>query len=251
MSGQPVLEETMVVARARPSTAKAHDLHARARDGRPGAGGRPESLIERFGHAQACRRAALAALEAASARDPGEAWAFDEVVETTGKLSGRLEDARVALARILLSWRKPPPPTRCCSTSRPQLPRHRVHHLASRALPARLRGRADHDVARPRVLKNRLETTSSRIDGGDITTYAEIMSHERKARSRPPSRGAVRAPAGDARAWSRPSSRSSRRRATRAGPVAEKLDEIRVELLKRCKALEFDFAIRPGRARTS
>ena len=243
MSGRSVLEETM--AGAGEVSEAAHELHALEHAmADPEQAGELESLIERFGHAQA-RFDELGgyALES-KAREILAGLGFrDEVVEgDVGKLSGGWK-MRVALARILLM------------NPDSLLLDEPTNHLDIESiiwLEQFLRNfegaliMTSHD----RELMNRLVTKIVEIDGGDITTHAGNYDFYEKQRDL----AAVQQEAQYARQQAMLAKEQAfiakfKARASHAAQVqsrVKKLEKIeRVEPPKRRKVLEFDFRAPP------
>ena len=239
MSGRSVLEETMAGA-GEVSTA-AHDLHALEHAmADPAQAGDLESLIERFGHAQA-RFDELGgyALES-RAREILAGLGFrDEVVEDdVGKLSGGWK-MRVALARILLM------------NPDALLLDEPTNHLDIESIIWLERFLRDFEGAlvmtsHDRELQNRLVTKIVEIDGGDITTYAgNYEFYERQREIAATQQEAQYARQQAMLAKEQAFIAKFKARASHAAQVqsrVKKLDKIeRVEPPKRRKALEFDF----------
>jgi ATPase subunit of ABC transporter with duplicated ATPase domains len=239
MSGRSVLEETMAGA-GEVSTA-AHDLHALEHAmADPEQAAELDSLIERFGHAQA-RFDELGgyALES-RAREILAGLGFrDEVVEgDVGALSGGWK-MRVALARILLM------------NPDSLLLDEPTNHLDIESIIWLERFLRDFTGAlimtsHDRELLNRLVTKIVEIDGGDITTYAgnyefyerqrEIAATQQEAQYARQQAMLAKEQAFIARFKARAS------HAAQVQSRVKKLDKIeRVEPPKRRKALEFDF----------
>jgi ATPase subunit of ABC transporter with duplicated ATPase domains len=193
MSGRTVLEETM--AGAGEVSAAAHDLHALEHAmADPEQAGDLDSLIERFGHAQA-RFDELGgyALES-RAREILAGLGFrDEVVEgDVGTLSGGWK-MRVALARILLM------------NPDSLLLDEPTNHLDIESIIWLERFLRDFEGAlmmtsHDRELLNRLVTKIVEIDGGDITTYSGNYEFYEKQREIAATQQEAQycAPAGDA-----------------------------------------------------
>jgi ATPase subunit of ABC transporter with duplicated ATPase domains len=239
MSGRSVLEETMAGA-GEVSTA-AHDLHALEHAmADPAQADDLESLIERFGHAQA-RFDELGgyALES-RAREILAGLGFrDEVVEDdVGKLSGGWK-MRVALARILLM------------NPDALLLDEPTNHLDIESIIWLERFLRDFEGAlvmtsHDRELQNRLVTKIVEIDGGDITTYAgNYEFYERQREIAATQQEAQYARQQAMLAKEQAFIAKFKARASHAAQVqsrVKKLDKIeRVEPPKRRKALEFDF----------
>ncbi len=239
MSGRSVLEETMAGA-GEVSTA-AHDLHALEHAmADPEQAGDLDSLIERFGHAQA-RFDELGgyALESRAREILAGLGFHDDVVEgDVGKLSGGWK-MRVALARILLM------------NPDSLLLDEPTNHLDIESIIWLERFLRDFEGAlimtsHDRELLNRLVTKIVEIDGGDITTYAgnyEFYERQREL-------AAAQQEAQYARQQAMLAKEQAfiarfKARASHAAQVqsrVKKLDKIeRVEPPKRRKALEFDF----------
>ena len=156
MSGRSAVAETM--DGAGPVSAVAAELHELEHAlADPARADELEALVERFGDVQA-RFDELGGygLEA-RAREilAGLGFSPEMMDGDVGALSGGWK-MRVALARILLMRAR-----RAAARRADQPPRPRVDHLA-RGVPARLRGRAPHDLARPRVHEPRGRRRSSR-----------------------------------------------------------------------------------------
>jgi len=239
MSGRSVLEETM--AGAGEVSDAAHELHALEHAmADPAQADDLESIIERFGHAQA-RFDALGgyALES-RAREILAGLGFrDEVVEDdVGKLSGGWK-MRVALARILLM--------------RPDslLLDEPTNHLDIESIIWLERFLRDFEGAlimtsHDREFLNRLVTKIVEIDGGDITTHAgnyEFYERQREI-------AAAHQEAQYARQQAMLAKEEAfiakfKARASHAAQVqsrVKKLEKIdRVDPPKRRKVLEFDF----------
>jgi ATPase subunit of ABC transporter with duplicated ATPase domains len=239
MSGRTVLEETM--AGAGEVSDAAHELHALEHAmADPAQADDLESIIERFGHAQA-RFDALGgyALES-RAREILAGLGFrDEVVEDdVGKLSGGWK-MRVALARILLM--------------RPDslLLDEPTNHLDIESIIWLERFLRDFEGAlimtsHDREFLNRLVTKIVEIDGGDITTHAgnyEFYERQREI-------AAAHQEAQYARQQAMLAKEEAfiakfKARASHAAQVqsrVKKLEKIdRVDPPKRRKVLEFDF----------
>ncbi len=243
MSGRSVLEETMAGA-GEVSTA-AHDLHALEHAmADPAQADDLESLIERFGHAQA-RFDELGgyALES-RAREILAGLGFrDEVVEDdVGKLSGGWK-MRVALARILLM------------NPDALLLDEPTNHLDIESIIWLERFLRDFEGAlvmtsHDRELQNRLVTKIVEIDGGDITTYAgNYEFYERQREIAATQQEAQYARQQAMLAKEQAFIAKFKARASHAAQVqsrVKKLDKIeRVEPPKRRKALEFDFRAPP------
>ena len=239
MGGRTVLEETMAGA-GEVSTA-AHDLHALEHAmADPEQAGDLDSLIERFGHAQA-RFDELGgyALESRAREILAGLGFHDDVVEgDVGKLSGGWK-MRVALARILLM------------NPDSLLLDEPTNHLDIESIIWLERFLRDFEGAlimtsHDRELLNRLVTKIVEIDGGDITTYAgnyEFYERQREL-------AAAQHEAQYARQQAMLAKEQAfiarfKARASHAAQVqsrVKKLDKIeRVEPPKRRKALEFDF----------
>jgi ATPase subunit of ABC transporter with duplicated ATPase domains len=243
MSGRTVLEETM--AGAGEVSAAAHDLHALEHAmADPEQAGDLDSLIERFGHAQA-RFDELGgyALES-RAREILAGLGFrDEVVEgDVGTLSGGWK-MRVALARILLM------------NPDSLLLDEPTNHLDIESIIWLERFLRDFEGAlmmtsHDRELLNRLVTKIVEIDGGDITTYSGNYEFYEKQREI----AATQQEAQYARQQAMLAKEQAfiakfKARASHAAQVqsrVKKLDKIeRVEPPKRRKVLEFDFRAPP------
>ena len=239
MSGRSVLEETM--AGAGEVSDAARELHALEHAmADPAQADELDSIIERFGHAQA-RFDELGgyALES-RAREILAGLGFrDEVVEgDVGKLSGGWK-MRVALARILLM------------NPDSLLLDEPTNHLDIESIIWLERFLRDFEGAlvmtsHDRELLNRLVTKIVEIDGGDITTYAgnyefyerqrEIAAAQQEAQYARQQAMLAKEQAFIARFKARAS------HAAQVQSRVKKLDKIeRVEPPKRRKALEFDF----------
>jgi ATPase subunit of ABC transporter with duplicated ATPase domains len=243
MSGRTVLEETM--AGAGEVSEAAHELHALEHAmGDPEQADELESLIERFGHAQA-RFDELGgyALES-RAREILTGLGFrNEVVEDdVAKLSGGWK-MRVALARILLmnpdSLLLDEPTNHLDIESIIWLERFLRDFKGGLVLTS-------HD----RELLNRLVTKIVEIDGGDITTHAGNYDFYEKQREI----AATQQEAQFARQQAMLAKEQAfiakfKARASHAAQVqsrVKKLEKIeRVEPPKRRKVLEFDFRAPP------
>jgi ATPase subunit of ABC transporter with duplicated ATPase domains len=239
MAGRSVLEETM--AGAGEVSEAAHELHALEHAmADPAQADDLESIIERFGHAQA-RFDTLGgyALES-RAREILAGLGFrDEVVEDdVGKLSGGWK-MRVALARILLM--------------RPDslLLDEPTNHLDIESIIWLERFLRDFEGAlimtsHDREFLNRLVTKIVEIDGGDITTHAGNYEFYEKQREI----AALHQEAQYARQQAMLAKEEAfiarfKARASHAAQVqsrVKKLEKIdRVDPPKRRKVLEFDF----------
>jgi ATPase subunit of ABC transporter with duplicated ATPase domains len=243
MGGRTVLEETMAGA-GEVSTA-AHELHALEHAmADPEQAGELDSLIERFGHAQA-RFDELGgyALESRAREILAGLGFADEVVEDdVGKLSGGWK-MRVALARILLS--------------RPDslLLDEPTNHLDIESIIWLERFLRDFDGAlvmtsHDRELLNRLVTKIVEIDGGDITTYTGNYDfYERQREVAAAQQEAQYARQQAMLAKEQAFIAKFKARASHAAQVqsrVKKLEKIdRVEPPKRRKVLEFDFRAPP------
>ncbi len=239
MSGRTVLEETM--AGAGEVSEAAHDLHALEHAmADPERAGELDSLIERFGHAQA-RFDELGgyALES-RAREILAGLGFrNEVVEDdVGKLSGGWK-MRVALARILLmnpdSLLLDEPTNHLDIESIIWLERFLRDFKGALVLTS-------HD----RELLNRLVTKIVEIDGGDITTHAGNYDfYERQRELAAAQQEAQYARQQAMLAKEQAFIAKFKARASHAAQVqsrVKKLEKIdRVEPPKRRKVLEFDF----------
>jgi ATPase subunit of ABC transporter with duplicated ATPase domains len=243
MSGRSVLEETM--AGAGEVSSAAHDLHGLEHAmADPERAGELDSLIERFGHAQA-RFDELGgyALES-RAREILAGLGFrDEVVDDdVGKLSGGWK-MRVALARILLM------------NPDALLLDEPTNHLDIESIIWLERFLRDFEGAlvmtsHDRELQNRLVTKIVEIDGGDITTYAgNYEFYERQREIAATQQEAQYARQQAMLAKEQAFIAKFKARASHAAQVqsrVKKLDKIeRVEPPKRRKALEFDFRAPP------
>ncbi len=243
MSGRSVLEETM--AGAGEVSAAAHDLHALEHAmADPEQAGDLDTLIERFGHAQA-RFDELGgyALES-RAREILAGLGFrDEVVEgDVGKLSGGWK-MRVALARILLM------------NPDSLLLDEPTNHLDIESIIWLERFLRDFEGAlmmtsHDRELLNRLVTKIVEIDGGDITTYSgNYEFYERQREIAATQQEAQYARQQAMLAKEQAFIAQFKARASHAAQVqsrVKKLDKIeRVEPPKRRKVLEFDFRAPP------
>jgi ATPase subunit of ABC transporter with duplicated ATPase domains len=239
MSGRSVLEETMAGA-GEVSTA-AHELHKLEHAmADPERAAELDSLIERFGHAQA-RFDELGgyALES-RAREILAGLGFrDDVVESdVGKLSGGWK-MRVALARILLM------------NPDSLLLDEPTNHLDIESIIWLERFLRDFDGAlvltsHDRELLNRLVTKIVEIDGGDMTTHAgnydfyerqrEVAAAQQEAQYARQQAMLAKEQAFIARFKARAS------HAAQVQSRVKKLEKIdRVEPPKRRKVLEFDF----------
>jgi ATPase subunit of ABC transporter with duplicated ATPase domains len=243
MSGRTVLEETM--AGAGEVSAAAHDLHALEHAmADPEQASNLDSIIERFGHAQA-RFDELGgyALES-RAREILAGLGFrDEVVESdVGKLSGGWK-MRVALARILLM------------NPDSLLLDEPTNHLDIESIIWLERFLRDFEGAlimtsHDRELLNRLVTKIVEIDGGDITTYSgNYEFYERQREIAATQQEAQYARQQAMLAKEQAFIAKFKARASHAAQVqsrVKKLDKIeRVEPPKRRKVLEFDFRAPP------
>jgi ATPase subunit of ABC transporter with duplicated ATPase domains len=239
MSGRTVLEETM--AGAGEVSAAAHELHTLEHAmADPEQADALESLIERFGHAQA-RFDELGgyALES-RAREILAGLGFrDEVIEDdVGKLSGGWK-MRVALARILLM------------NPDSLLLDEPTNHLDIESIIWLERFLRDFDGAlvltsHDRELLNRLVTKIVEIDGGDITTHAgDYDFYERQREVAAAQQEAQYARQQAMLAKEQAFIAKFKARASHAAQVqsrVKKLEKIdRVEPPKRRKVLEFDF----------
>jgi ATPase subunit of ABC transporter with duplicated ATPase domains len=243
MSGRTVLEETM--AGAGEVSAAAHDLHALEHAmADPEQASNLDSIIERFGHAQA-RFDELGgyALES-RAREILAGLGFrDEVVESdVGKLSGGWK-MRVALARILLMR----PDAMLLDEPTNHLDIESILWLEQflKAYEGALI-MTSHD----RELLNRLVTKIVEIDGGDITTYSgNYEFYERQREIAATQQEAQYARQQAMLAKEQAFIAKFKARASHAAQVqsrVKKLDKIeRVEPPKRRKVLEFDFRAPP------
>src|SRR5580692_2409096 len=239
MDGRSVLEETM--AGAGEVSEAAHELHALEHAmADPAQAAELDSIIERFGHAQA-RFDELGgyALES-RAREILAGLGFrEEVVEgDVGKLSGGWK-MRVALARILLM------------NPDSLLLDEPTNHLDIESIIWLERFLRDFEGAlimtsHDRELMNRLVTKIVEIDGGDITTYAgnyefyerqrEIAAAQQEAQYARQQAMLAKEQAFIARFKARAS------HAAQVQSRVKKLDKIeKVEPPRRRKALEFDF----------
>jgi ATPase subunit of ABC transporter with duplicated ATPase domains len=239
MSGRTVLEETM--AGAGEVSAAAHELHALEHAmADPEQADALDSLIERFGHAQA-RFDALGgyALES-RAREILAGLGFrDEVaLDDVGKLSGGWK-MRVALARILLM------------NPDSLLLDEPTNHLDIESIIWLERFLRDFEGAvvmtsHDRELLNRLVTKIVEIDGGDITTHAGNYDfYERQREVAAAQQEAQYARQQAMLAKEEAFIAKFKARASHAAQVqsrVKKLEKIdRVEPPKRRKVLEFDF----------
>ncbi len=194
MAGRSVVAETMDGA-GRRVRGRRRAARARAGAGRPGARGRARppgrALRPRAG---TLRRARRLRARGAGARDPGRPRLLaGDAGRRRRHAVGRLEDARRAGAH-------PADAPRCAAARRAdQPPGHRVDHLA-RGLPEVVRRRAADDVARSRVPEphRQQDHRDRRRRAHDVLGQLRLLRAAARAH-RGAGRGAVRAPAGDAR----------------------------------------------------